>query len=379
MKVLAFLILMLGLTHFAATQPLQDDDNRRDGYSGIDRRDPDTGLLRVQVNGASRKGIGRINDKDVSFVWMHEPVRKGYIGFRVKLTMMPRLGSGIEKQASPDPLGDVDVNVSIGGNPARIVYQSRISVEKDRGTFNYTASVPKTEYHWVETIKPDGTRVRERQPKTVYVNESRSARYDYWVGEFDVIAASPDSASDRDPIVFNIRYGKAKQSANWTWGQFEKGGWIDRGDSDLNKGSDGPSFVLLPVQASTGVRFERIGFVEDTILDTIRGGRGDAISRRKVERAADSLNLDLDNPRRLREDDFVRLGRDLRADYVILVVVDDLYGDSVTLKVWVADIDRRQFAVEGRNFIGRDNDQDGAIRLAVEDLLKPYLRRRGGR
>lgn len=385
MRALLLLGIFFSLVMPVSAQRLVDDDGRRDAYSGLNANNPVAGTINVQINGASRKGIGRINDKDVSFVWMHQPIRKGYIGFRVKLVMMPRLGmGGVEKSASQAPLNDVDVNVSVGGQNLSVAYQSRMEVDQERDTYNYTANVPKTEWRWEVTVKPDGTRIREQKPYTVYVNQSRSAQYTRYVGQFDVIFAVPGSPSDSDPVVFDIRYGKSKQSANWKWSQFAQGGWVNgndngnsgiSGNSGQSRPSSGPEFAILPVQSSRGVSFARTGFVQDSLEDFIRGRKGTMVGQRAVNREIDDLNLDLTNPKSIRERDLVRLGQDLRVDYVVFVVVDDLFGDSVTLKVWIADVAAGRLDLEGRSFIGRDHDQDDAILMAVADMLRPYFRR----
>ncbi|MBX7133632.1 MAG: hypothetical protein K1X67_13235 [Fimbriimonadaceae bacterium] len=385
MRALFLLGIFVSLVMPVSAQRLTDDDGRRDAYSGLNASNPIDGTINVQLNGASRKGIGRINDKDVSFVWMHQPIRKGYMGFRVKLVMMPRLGmGGVEKAASTQPLNDMDFSVTLGGQPLSVAYQTRMEVDQERDTYNYTASVPKTEWRWEVTVKADGTRVREQKPYTVYVNESRSAQYTRYVGQFDVIYSVPGNPSDSTPVVFDIRYGKAKQSATWTYGQFTQGGWVSGDDSNLNKGgrdsdrdrpSRAPEFAILPVQASPGVLFARTGDVQNSIEDYIRGRKGELVGRRAINREIDDLNLNLSNPRSIRERDLVRLGQDLRVDYVVFVVVDDLYGDSVTLKVWIADVNAGRLDLEGRSFIGRDHDQDDAILLAVADMLRPYFRR----
>ena len=129
------------------------------------------------------------------------------------------------------------------------------------------------------------------------------------------------------------------------------------------------------MQASQGVLFSRTGDVQSSIEDYIRGRKGYLASRRAINREVDDLNLNLSNPKSIRERDLVRLGQDLKVDYVVFVVVDDLYGDSVTLKVWVADVNAGRLDLDGRSFIGRDHEQDNAILLAVADMLRPYFRR----
>lgn len=378
MKILGILSTLLALAVPLLAQPLIDDDGRRDPYTGLDPRRPRTGNLDIDVSGASRKGIGRINDRDVSFVWLHQQVRKNFIGFRVKLTMMPRFGSGgVDKRASLDPLDDVEVEAYVGDTPLRQAYMTRMAVTTQSDRHDYTVNVPKTEYRWKEIIKPDGSRERVREPYTVYVNESRSTKYDFYVGEFDVIFEAPSNPSPDAQIEFDIRYGKAKQKATWTWSQFTRGGWVDVGDRDPDRGPR-PSnaiFAILPVQAARGVDFRRVGEVQDDIDNFIRTRRGSTVGMRKLDRAADALRLDLGNPRSLRDDDFLRLGKRVEADYVVFMRIDDLYGDSVTLSVWIADVRSGEMVVDGRHYIGRDHDQDDAIRMAVENALRPYLTR----
>lgn len=364
------------LSIICPAQRLVDDDNRRDPYSGLDPSSPRASLVNVQINGATRKGIGRINDKDVSFVWLHERVRSGYIGFRVKLVMMPRFGlGGIDKRASPDPLNDVDVSVSVGGRELRQAYRSRMIVDEESDVYNYTASVPKTEWRWEETIKPDGTRIREKKPYTVYVNESRRANYTRYVGQFDVIFAVPSDPGPDAPIQFDIRYGKANQTATWKWSQFTSGGWVQVDDGDRDRPSKGPSFAVLPIQIARDVRFSRPRMVEDALEDFIRGRRGDLASNRAIDRELSDLRIDVTRPNSVREADLIRLGQELRVDYVVYVVVDDIYGDSVTLRVWVADVRGGRLDLDGRSFTGRDPHQDDAVMLAAADILRPYFRR----
>lgn len=371
------LLLTAFLPALCPAQRLLDDDDRRDPYSGLNASSPRASLVNVPINGATRKGIGKINDKDVSFVWLHERVRKGYIGFRVKLVMMPRFGmGGIDKRASPEPLGDVEVNASVGGRAMQQTYMSRMIVDEESDVYHYTASVPKTEWRWEETIKPDGTRVREKKPYTVYVNESRSANYTRYVGQFDVIFAVPGDPDADAPIQFDIRYGKANQKATWKWSQFTSGGWVKvDDDGDRDRPARGPSFAVLPVQIGRDIRFSRPRMVEDSLEDFIRGRRGDLASNRAIDRELGDLRIDVTRPSSVREADLIRLGQELRVDYVVYVVVDDIYGDSVTLRAWVADVRAGRLDLDGRSFTGRDPHQDDAVAVAAADILRPYFRR----
>lgn len=372
-----FLFALLSVVGLCQAQRLLDDDDRRDAYSGLNASAPRASLVNVEVNGASRKGIGRINDKDVSFVWLHERVRSGYVGFRVKLVMMPRFGmGGIDKRASAEPLSDVEVSATLGGRPLRQAYMSRMIVDEERDTYHYTASVPKTEWRWEETIKPDGTRVRERKPYTVYVNESRRADYTRYVGQFDVIFAVSGDPEGDTPLQFDIRYGRSNQQATWKWSQFTSGGWVQKDPGfDRDRPVDGPSFAVLPVQIVRDVRFARPRMVEDAFEDFIRGRRGTLASNRSIDRELDALRIDVTRPSTVREPDLIRLGQELRVDYVVYVLVEDIYADSVTMRVWVADVRGGRLDLDGRSFTGRDPHQDDAVMLAAADILRPYFRR----
>mgnify|MGYP000350857551 CR=1 FL=1 len=88
-----------------------------------------------------------------------------------------------------------------------------------------------------------------------------------------------------------------------------------------------------------------------------------------IDRELSDLRIDVTRPNSVREADLIRLGQELRVDYVVYVVVDDIYGDSVTLRVWVADVRGGRLDLDGRTFTGRDPHQDDAVMLAAADIL----------
>lgn len=321
-------------------------------------------LVRVGLLDRAKKAIGRINDEDVSFAWLHRPIQEQVVGFRLKLTMMPKFGSkGIERQASESPLHDVNIQAIIASQPLEKLYVSDVQIRKERGNKSLRVKEEYTEYKEEWVIRPDGNRERRRTPVKKSREVTKRVSYDYYTGELDAIFEVPQELIARNDIVLNVRYGDARQSARWNWselGSVASGG----GRGSLRQ------LAVLPIYVLPQTELNDLAAAEQFLVTRLRelkiewerpGDVLEVLRNRKID-----LGRTSETARQLGN-----INNDLRSDGTLYVVIENTNSDFVRARFWYWSGQDRKLNQNGVVIEERSRDQ----RLATERIINTILRR----
>lgn len=321
-------------------------------------------LVRVSLQERAKRPIGRINDEDVSFAWLHRPMQPEVIGFRMRLTMMPKFGpKGVEREASESPLHDVNVQASVGAQNLEKLYTSDVQIKRERGNKTLRVKEEYTEYKEEWVTRPDGNKELRRTPVKKTREVTKRVSYNYYSGEFDAIFEVPRELLNRSDIVLNVRYGDARHVARWTWSDL---GTITGGGSrePLRQLAVLPIYIMPQAQLDDLASAEQfvVNRLGDLKIDWVRSGTVlDVIRRRKID-----LGRTSDTAKQLGN-----ITNDLKSDGTLYIVIENANSDSVRARFWYWSALNRKLSQNGIVVEERSRDQ----RLATERMINTILRR----